>query len=489
MQSRYSAKLMSSAILALIIILFASWWLVLEPLFLHVIRGAYQNESIEILNNVIESGESHPLEWYIARGKSLSDIALMAVIGYLVFALLILRPEVFGHDVESRRLRLQLQSALLVISLIAISTSVISGPLHDYRGYLKQWNLVISGQEPWGEHSGNAYGPAYNLFAIFYGFHPLLPKLLFCLTWLSCITYILGLYVRLKIDAIPTWTAFAFLALNPLFWVHTVIYGNFDIAVAAACLAAVGLRCRGQDRLAAVLLALAVLMKFYPMAMAPFLMFDGRRFNWRFSIAFSVSILAGFLASVVIWGVSTIHPLLFATERVSKLVSIFRFLRGEMSPLHLFTESPNVDFLSLPLMVLVGGLLFIIAWIRRFGVITATILGTVAALTLYKVGHPQFLAVVILLIWYWYARERSDCLNDNILIALPTIAYSSWIAAVTTVYLLTHLDTGGTWGIGMQEQWLFLRDFIGLPTFLLATWMLVEIVRDEARRSKAYMDQ
>lgn len=472
----------SRAILATIVVLIGVWGAVVTPLLLEVIRSAYQLESIPILNDLIQDRETWPVEYYLAKGRSLSTIALLSVVAYLLVLLMVLRPELFGKDAVMRESRWRLQAALLIVSLIAIIISVVSGPQHDYIAYLQQWDLVITGaDDPWGEHSSNAYGPAYNLFALPYSIHPLLPKLLFCFTWLCCSVYVIALFVRQRMDERVTWLAFAFLALNPLFWASTVIHGNFDIVVAAACLAAVAARWKRQDTLAALLLALAVLLKYYPLALAPFLMFDGWRFNRRFALVFGASVLAGMLASVLVWGASTFDPLLFSMDRGSKSLSIFRFLRGELSPLRFLMESPNLDPLSTPVLIFGGGLVFALVLMLKMPVIPASIVGIATGLTLYKVGHSQFLAVVILLLWYWWARERLR-FSDNPGVTAAILAYCSWIGAVSAMYVITAFQAGTKFGFG--GRWEFLRDFIGLPTFVLAGWMIAEIVKYQLRAGR-----
>jgi hypothetical protein len=474
-----SANPISLAILAAMLVFTAVWQLVLDPLLMDLVRSAYRMESIALLNDTMQGREAWPLEFYLNKASSLSAITLMCLIAYLLVVLMVLRPELYGKDIMKPEERRRIQAGLLILSLLGIGLAVGSGAQHDYTAYLEQWDLIVSGaQDPWGMHSSNAYGPAYNLFALPYLIHPLLPKLLFCFTWLCCSIYLVTLFIRQRNKGSAAWIAFVFIAMNPLFWVTTVIDGNFDIVVAAACLAGVAARSNRRDAVAAVLLALAVLLKYYPLAMVPFMMFDGRRLNRRFTLVFGISLVGGLLASIWIWGLSTFEPLLFATDRPSKYLSIFYFFRGEFSPLQFFMESPDLDGFSMPILLFGGGLVFALAWQRRLSVTPSAIVGMLTGLALYKVGHLQFLAVVVLLIWYWWGRDRIEYLaNPGVSAAIGV--YSVWIGAVSAAYLITAIYSGNEFGLG--GRWEVIRDIIGLPTFMASAWTVVEIFRYHSR--------
>jgi hypothetical protein len=99
--------------------------------------------------------------------------------------------------------------------------------------------------------------------------------------------------------------------------------------------------------------------------------------------------------------------------------------------------------------------------------------------SIYKVGHPQFLQVVVLLLFYWFTRRRITSWENGPLV-IAVLAYVAWLGLVSVLYVLTGYEIGQI-DKGMQGEWLFLRDIVGLPTFLLAIWVLVEIVQNEIR--------
>jgi len=189
-------------------------------------------------------------------------------------------------------------------------------------------------------------------------------------------------------------------------------------------------------------------------------------------------VAAGLAASVAAWGSSTFYPLLHAAQRPSKGLSIFRFLRGAYSPLRLFTDSPDADFLSGPLMVAAGGAVFFLALKWRLRSVPAAIAGILTGLTFYKVGHAQFLPVVVASLWYWFAVEGIVLRGSGRLVSAAAV-YSAWAGLVAWLYFLTGLLMGITFGF--MGRWEFFRDIIGLPSFLVALWLLFEIM-GRARR-------
>ena len=120
----------------------------------------------------------------------------------------------------------------------------------------------------------------------------------------------------------------------PYCWVQIPNYGHFDVLVGLLSLAAVGARVREQDVLSGICLGLGFLLKFMPIVLLPFLILDRGRLRYRLLIAAVVTIVLGLSASVLLWGPSTFRPLIFAAQRSSHHLSIYRFLNGHYSPLH-----------------------------------------------------------------------------------------------------------------------------------------------------------
>ncbi len=367
--------------------------------------------------------------------------------------------------------------------LTAMAVAYLSGARHDYVAYVQQWELILSGGNPWSAVAGNAYGPAYNLLACLFAFHPLLPKMAFVLSWQISSWYLV--YQLARRGASLPWLIFWLTALpfNPLFWSFGVIYGSVDSLVAALCLIALAYHQTGRCSVATMVLALAALTKIYPIVFAPFLALDGRRINWHFLATFSALVAAGFALSFLMWGESTFHSIMHNSGRGSKMLSIFRFLRGDAVP-----WVDDVDHLSLPAMAIGGGLVFFLAWKWRLPAISGVLAGILVTLLLYKVGHQQFFLVVPLVAGLWYAHRlpHSDrLLGGALLLCL------SWTAFMGALYLVTHYyvrkEVAGEFvrlGIGLAGEWSFLRDWVGLPTFVILLATLVAVMRYERREAR-----
>ena len=124
---------------------------------------------------------------------------------------------------------------LIAYSAVALGLTVIGGVRHDYIYYLEQWQLVLSGQDPWS--TNNAYGPLHNAFALLVPLHPLAPKIVTAAGLLLAS----GLLVlTLERDrAFSDWRSIYFLAfgLNALPIVSVYWFGNNDGFVAALVIA------------------------------------------------------------------------------------------------------------------------------------------------------------------------------------------------------------------------------------------------------------
>lgn len=352
------------------------------------------------------------------------------------------------------------------------------GARHDYSAYMTQWELVLSGGDPWS--SSNTYGPAYNLLAAFFTVHSLLPKVIFVFSWQVSSWYLVCQLTSREIT-LP-WLIFwlAALPFNPLFWSFGVVYGSVDSLVVALCLAALALHQNDRRSVAAVVLAVAVMLKVYPVVFAPFMALDGRRIEWRFLTIFAALVVASLALSFLVWGDSTFHSIAYNSGRGSKMLSIFRFLRGDAVP-----WVDDVDYLSLPAMAIGGGLIFALAWKWRLPVVSGSLAGILVTLLLYKVGHQQFFLVVPLVAGLWYALRlpHSDMLLSGALVVCLT-----WTAFMGALYLVTHYyarkEVAGEFvrmGVGLAGEWGFLRDWVGLPTFVILLATLILVMRYELR--------
>jgi hypothetical protein len=344
------------------------------------------------------------------------------------------------------------------------------GATLDYDDYIVHWRLVLEGgQAPWGEHSTNAYGPLYNMLAWIAWVDPFLPKSLFVGVWVCSGVWLATFALR---RWQPVWLGYGIVLValgGPFFVLLVSHYGFNDILPAVLCLIAVHLRLKNRDAGAGAALAAAVLLKYYPAAMLPLLMLDGRRLRWRLG-AWCVGITgAGMAASFWYWGESTLHPLAFGAERPSKWLSIFRFLRGPYSPLGLVMDEPNADALSMPAMVIFGGAVWLTCWVRRVPTAPACIAGLATALQFYKVGHVQFQMSVVLLMFY-YAANGGYTRPGSRWQAVAAVAYFLWLSGFELVFVVLRRFARG----GPLEQ--ACRDLAGLIGLAMTLWLVGSIL-------------
>lgn len=367
----------------------------------------------------------------------------------------------------------------LVVGLFccAAMLAVITGFRHDYVAFTLQWSAILQGEDPWNLDDTipvNAYGPLFNALALIFAIHPLAPKLFFNLAWFGSATYLAKCFLRrYQHSSLVVLALISSLFLNPFLWLTISEYGLFDILPAISCLSSLAFSYRRQFYWAGLILGIGVLLKIYPIVLLPFLMIDGRRLKIAPALSCIGTIAMGFLISVAIWGQSTFSPFLFAEARDSKILSIFRFLRGKASPLRLFVDQPNWDVYSIYAMTFFVVAVLIFVWVRNLETSLAATVGMVTALTFYKVGHSQFYTCIFLMIPFWYATSQLPEFR-KLKILLPFSLLLGWIVVLQVVYNL--------FGGMLSHPWFHLREIVGLPTFALACWSVVSALSLGDRR-------
>jgi hypothetical protein len=351
------------------------------------------------------------------------------------------------------------------VVIFAFSYTFMSSPRHDYTGYMKQWSSIIQGQNPWADQS-NAYGPVHTALALLYSVHFNVPRLFFVLLW------IIGSFgIAIIINKNPylpdtyKYALYLALFLNPLFWIFVVSYGTNDILMAFFVLLSILFFKAKRDIPAGFVMAVSIAVKFMPIVMLPFLIFSKVNIRWRFAISVAISSVFIFGVSYCLWGNDLFHPLQMGYDRQSKMLSIFSFLRGRASPLRLFTDNPNLDWLSVYLCVASVFAFFFIHIKYGFEGILSSIIAMVILLTLYKVGHHQFYITLVMLIILWISLDYKKIMDTGFELT-SVFTFIIWLSFVSFLYMLT-------WGYS-ETGW---REILGLPTFILSGWMLIDLIR------------
>lgn len=353
---------------------------------------------------------------------------------------------------------------------IALVISVITGAAYDHRDYMVNWLNIAAGGAPWPDPEGrlnfgfNPYGPLFNWLAPLVAFDRVVPKLAINLGWIVGWLLVLGEMLRRPdLDERAARRNVAIVLLGPYFWICAVPYGVIDVAIALSILFAVHLRYAGRPFWSGALLAFGVLIKFYPLAVLPFLMLERRRLNLRPALACLGVCLAGFGAGYAMWGWDILNPILINAERGPKMLSIFRFLAGDLSPIQDWARAERLHLYGIPAMALVGGLVFVFCWWRRIGWAAGATLALIVVFLFYAKGHFQYFTVVFVMAAYWWARD-AEIFRDR-LFRLAALGYLGWI----TLFVIFFEPLGHYLFLPPFE---IVRDVAGLPAFLFGVAVL-----------------
>jgi hypothetical protein len=315
---------------------------------------------------------------------------------------------------------------LTVFSGAFLALTVLSGDRWDYTVFLAQWIDVVEGRDPWNfvhSFNPNAYGPLFNLLAPSVFLNLLVNKLLFAFSYLIYVIWLIKDFGPRRGLETFSWSWVSLLLLNPFPWWEIAYLGYFDILVGLACVAAVHWRLNNRDWLSGIFVGVGILLKFVPIVILPFLTFNGERVHFRLIMYCAGVVLLGFAASLLVWGPSTFVPLTFALTRDATL-SIYNLLDSTHSPLRLFLDSPNSEWLAKPSLFLVS--VGVYAWcvVHRTGAALSAAITVLVILLFYWVGWSHYQMVVLVLISYWAVSEWKR-FNEHLILNALVVSYFS----------------------------------------------------------------
>ncbi|MEM0933461.1 MAG: glycosyltransferase 87 family protein [Bacteroidota bacterium] len=330
--------------------------------------------------------------------------------------------------------------ALLGIGILIIA--LLGKNYHDYAAYIRHWIVISEGGNPYlGKASDNAYGIIYNLFAYTnISAKVALPRVLWILFYFLSL---IGLKSFLKESTpnFPTRSILVFLLVNPLFLIFGVKYGSNDVFLASLVLLGVLLYLKKKHILSGIMIALAIGFKFIPLLIAPFLIFQNTlKINLKFLISVSLALALIFFIGYLEWGDNIIKPLIFGKERISKIFSIFRFLRAQGINLD------SCSTISTVFSVVLSFSLYIVFKLDRMILILFCWFNI---LLLYKVGHPQFYLTPLLL------GSLVFVLNHKIIEQSRLMLFCIILLGMWLFFWPFYYDN---MGISLE-----VRDWIGLP--------------------------
>jgi len=194
--------------------------------------------------------------------------------------------------------------------------------------------------------------------------------------------------------------SFYLLLFNPVVWIMIVINGCNDGLMGFLFLFGIVLYDKERYVYAALLLSLAILYKYIPLFVLPILCINNRRINWKFSLSTLLFLVFGFGLTFYFWGAKFLYPIFYNSNRESKILSVFRYLRGEYSFLKPLGIT-NLDHLSLYFVVGSVLLIFIVQLIYKWNWIVSVIITMLAVHMFYLVGHFQFYIAIYFLVFFF----------------------------------------------------------------------------------------
>ncbi len=347
-------------------------------------------------------------------------------------------------------------------ALVILGLAYSIQPMHDYAAYLIHWNLVVVGGDPWQKmESANAYGPIYNIFAWLYIYDKQLPKLVFVGSWLVIAIYSTSQFWKLpQPSSVQKWLFLLFWFANPFFIVNTIFYGFNDNFVALLVFVALILIVfHHRHSLGVLFITFGVLTKLYPLFLLPFLSANKQNIL-RYALLFVLGLTIAYTLTYWVWGGSFVNPFGKANGRDPALFSIMRFVDGAYFP---FKTLGNLIVALSNLFILLGiGYVFKQYKNSRIDQISAFLAGFTILLLFYKAGQQQFYLTYFAIFGVWCMFEFQKS-KPNIRVYYWILLLALWLAVMAgLVYPLTNQ---------MEGEYAWLRDLIGLPTFLIL-WMI-----------------
>ena len=314
--------------------------------------------------------------------------------------------------------------------------SVLSFRQHDYIYYLRQWKIILDNKDPWIETS-NAYGPIHNIFAPLISINPMIPKLIFFIIYFYALYIVTFKEFNFDSDLNTNKKLILFILYGfcPFSVLTVIVYGNND-ALSAALMALslttlLKSNSKKENFFSGVLLGISSMIKFYPLIISPAFFWRKRTIDYNFLKGFVISILTICLASYKVWGSTILTPILFATDRSSKHLSFFNFVRS--------TLSIDLDHLSIYLVVIVFVASVLFTQLLEFDLIPSVLFLFGSVLSVYKVGHPQFFIFFFCLgplIVRYVSSMRINRYHNLI------FSYTSWISFLNFYLIIYHLTCG-----------------------------------------------
>ena len=367
----------------------------------------------------------------------------------------------------------KIKYSFILISLITI----LNGPRHDYKSYVRQWLLIFNGNDPW-IGTDNAYGPIHNLFSLFAVINPILPKFIFVVVFFYSF-YKLN-FTNYKLikgkDNISNKILSLIVSMCPVLIIVAPLNANNDTLVCGLVIYAlfIHLSLDGSKKaqlITGILFGFASMIKVYPLIVSiPFLI---RNFKIKFTFLLSLSstLFAIIFLSYTVWGNSIFQPIFFASGRESTHFSIFYFLRS--------TFNLNIDSFNTLLMILVMVIIFFIIQYKNIDLIPSTIIIFLPVLSIYKVAHIQFFLFFFATLPLLARYLKQYDLNE---LKPLCISYLVLLGFLNFYISLSHLTCGMY--VGPASKF---RDHFGAMIYLpIILNLIIQFIKTTSKKPKLF---
>lgn len=350
--------------------------------------------------------------------------------------------------------------------------SWFTGPRFDYVDYVKQWTESFANGvfAPWKNVPSNAYGPVHMIFSPLALLNPLLPKMISAFLLIST-----SLYITLKSVDGPNdfsrdqkFLLFLYTLASPFAIISFWIYGiNDTISVFFMVLAIFALQPRVfsstlSTGLSALSLSIAVLHKFYPIVLLPFIVYRNRKIDFLYIFFFTLGFSLILIISYCIWGLDMLRPVLFASARSAQHLSIFNALSS---------IKVNITSISPIAMFAATSVVLIIYNRSRLGFVNASFLGFVVFVFFYKVGHTPYYTFAMLMSPYLFRSWKAELAVKDY--KKLTAAYIFWLGFIN-LYSLEYVITCQ---MTVDTSARVFRYFGGFPFALITIYLVVTGIR------------
>ncbi len=396
---------------------------------------------------------------------------IIAIISSTLLFLVVYKLLKFGQTKDSNFIIFskpwQVFISILFVSFSIIFIYIVSRDgMHDYSDYIKQWEIINIGLDPW-IGTNNAYLPVHNFFAPLIKINKSYPKILFFIIFTIpfYLTSINSIELKNDLSKSSKLTIFIMFYLSPFCLSITLLYGLNDTLVAGLILFCLYFSLKKtiifNNIFAGIFLSFATLIKIYPLFIAPIFIVKRGCFDKIFLISYMSTNISILLTSYFIWGQSILNPILFATNRHSKHLSFFNFSRKIIGL--------NLDKYSISIMAIVFVISILIIFRFRIDLIPSVIITLSIVLSFYKVGHQQFFLFLFasapITLRYLYSKNLH--LNKRLIVSF--LVWICFLNFYQTFYLLSfEMSRGLSYSM---------RGFAPVAYILCSSFLLTELIR------------